>query len=190
MSMTNEILKNLGPLAALIGEWEGVYGHDLAPSDDRGTETNLYHEKMTFEPILPVDNHEQKLFGLRYATTIRRLNETMAFHEEVGYWLWDPNRECVMKCFSIPRGMSLMAGGSVQPLATEWSLQATLGSSTFGICSNPFLDDEFKTMSYDLKLKWLDPDQFRYEQDTQLMIKGQNQIFHHIDSNTLTRVIK
>ena len=40
--MTDEIIKNLGPLAPLAGIWEGEKGDDVAPSDDRGTETNKY----------------------------------------------------------------------------------------------------------------------------------------------------
>jgi hypothetical protein len=60
----NEVaLKNLGPLAALAGIWEGDKGDDVAPDDNRGTETNRYRERMRFEPFGPTDNHEQQLWG-------------------------------------------------------------------------------------------------------------------------------
>src|SRR5436190_23274310 len=80
----------LGPLAALAGTWEGIKGDDTAPADDRGTERNQYRERITFVPISPVQNHEQTLYGLRYATTAWRIGEPDPFHEALGYWLGDP----------------------------------------------------------------------------------------------------
>ncbi len=82
--MTDEIIKNLGPLAPLAGIWEGEKGDDVAPSDDRGTETNKYRERITFEPLGPVNNHEQDLYGLRYSTTAWRIGVESPFHEELG----------------------------------------------------------------------------------------------------------
>ena len=49
--MIDDVKKNLGPLGALVGTWEGDKGDDTAPSDDRGTEKNRFRERMTFEPI-------------------------------------------------------------------------------------------------------------------------------------------
>ena len=58
----------LGPLSGLAGTWEGEKGTDKAPDDDRfQTETNEYRERMTFAPTGLVENHEQKLYGLRIA---------------------------------------------------------------------------------------------------------------------------
>lgn len=183
-----QILEQLGPLRALAGTWEGDSGNDTAPADDRGTEINLYRERMTYVPFGPVDNHEQKLFGLRYSTMAWRKNEADSFHEETGYWLWDRANHQVMRCFIVPRGVTVLAGGTVAPEASEFNLSAELGSPTYGICSNLFLDQEFKTVRYDLKIKVLDPDTFIYDEDTQLIIKGQSQIFHHRDINTMKRV--
>ena len=44
--MSDEILKKLGPLAALAGVWEGEAGKDVAPDDDRGTERTDFRERM------------------------------------------------------------------------------------------------------------------------------------------------
>ena len=107
--MTEELIKNLGPLAPLAGIWEGEKGDDTAPSDDRGTETNKYRERITLDPFPPVDNHEQWLYGLRYATTAWRLGEDNPFHEELGYWLWDPKEKQVLKCFIVPRGVTVIS---------------------------------------------------------------------------------
>ncbi len=185
--MTDEIIKNLGPLAPLAGIWEGVKGDDTAPSDDRGKETNKFRERLTFEPIGPVDNHEQKLYGLRYATMAWRLGEDNPFHEERGYWLWDAQAKQVLRCFIVPRGVAVIAGGTVEPGANTFELAADVGSETYGICSNQFLDKEFKTVRYELKVTIHDDQSFSYEEDTQLQIKGRKDLFHHIDKNTLKR---
>ncbi len=72
--MTDEIIKNLGPLAAMAGTWGGEKGNDTAPSDDRGIEKTDYREQFIFEPLGPVNNHEQTLYGLRYSRAVWRLD--------------------------------------------------------------------------------------------------------------------
>ncbi len=185
-----ETLKNLGPLAALVGIWEGDKGDDVAPSDDERTiaAVSKFRERIVFEEIRPVDNHEQWLYGLRYSTTATRIGETNSFHEELGYWLWDPADRQVMKCFIIPRGMAVNAGGTVEPNAKQFLLSAKVGDPVYGICSNRFLDKEFKTLRFDLKVTLLNENSFSYEEDTQLQLKGQSAIFHHTDKNTLKRI--
>jgi hypothetical protein len=181
-------LSVLGPLAPLAGVWEGEGGADVAPSDDRGTETNAYRERLTLTPCGCIDNHEQKLWGLRYATMAWRLGETDPFHEETGYWLWDPAAGEVYRCFIVPRGVSVIAGGKVAPDARRFTLEATLGSPTFGICSNPFLDREFRTERYLLDVTIHDDGTFEYAEDTQLRMPGRAEAFHHTDRHRLRRV--
>ncbi len=185
--MTEDSIRKLGPLAPLMGTWEGDKGDDTAPADDRGVETNKYRERIVFEPMGCVDNHEQKLYGLRYSTTAWRLGEDSPFHEELGYWLWDANEKQVLRCFLVPRGVTVLAGGTVEPDARSFTLSADAGSETYGICSNRFLDKEFKTVRYELTVTLHDASRFSYEEDTQMKIKGQDALFHHIDKNTLTR---
>lgn len=184
---------HLGPLAALLGVWEGGTGDDVAPSDaagpdDRGTARSRFRERIVFTDIGPVDNHAQKLHGLRYATTAWREGAEEPFHEEVGYWLWDAAARQVMRCFIVPRGVSVIAGGTVEPDARQFDLAATVGSETYGICSNRFLDAEFKTVRYELTVTLHDDGSFSYEEDTQLQLKGRPRLFHHTDRNTLRRV--
>jgi hypothetical protein len=186
--MGDEDSAKLGPLAPLAGVWEGEKGTDTAPDEDRGTEINKYREHLVLEPIGLVENHEQKLQGLRYATTAWRLGEADAFHEEVGYWLWDAAARQVLRCFLVPRGVSVIAGGTVEPDATNFDLVAEVGSETYGICSNRFLDEEFKTVRYALKVTIHGADSFSYREDTQLRMKGRPDLFHHTDENTLRRV--
>lgn len=186
--MSDHTIKTMGPLAHLIGVWEGDKGLDLAPNDDpREVEQNLYRERIRFEPLDPVNNHAQVLHGLRYSTTAWRIGADAAFHEELGYWLYDPKRKELIRCFMVPRGVTVMAGGIVEPEATEFSLAADVGSTTYGICSNKFLDEEFKTVRYELKITLHEDESFSYDENTQLQIKGQSEIFHHTDANRLTR---
>ncbi|MBX7149160.1 heme-binding beta-barrel domain-containing protein [bacterium] len=181
-------IKNLGPLAVLAGVWEGDKGDDTAPSDDRGVEKNKFRERMVFEPISPVQNHEQMLYGLRYSTVATRVGEVDGFHEEVGYWLWHPSDKQVLRCFTIPRGIALIAGGTVEMDSTIWTLGAKRGSNCYGISSNLFLEAQFQIVQFDQTLTIHDSNCFSYEQNTQIKIAGQDSFFQHIDKNTLKRV--
>jgi hypothetical protein len=183
-----DMLANLGPLAPLVGIWEGDKGTDIAPSDDRGKEVNKYHERVKFEMILPTENHEQLLHGLRYAKTATRIGDKDPFHEELGYWLWDAARKEVYICFMVPRGVSVIAGATVEPTAKKFRAKAELGSPTFGICSNPFLDKEFKTVRAELEIS-INPDgTLTYDQDTMLEMPGRKTLFKHKDGNVLRKV--
>ena len=186
--MTPELKAQLGPLATLMGTWEGSKGDDIAPSDDRGIENNKYKERLTLEHLGPIQNHEQNLHVLRYSTKAWRIGEENTFHEELGYWSWEPQTKEVMRCFLIPRGISLIAGGVAEANAKEFKLTATAGSSTFGICVNPFLDREFKIVSYEVTIRIHDENSFSYEQDTVMKMPGQKELFHHRDQNTLHRI--
>ena len=178
-------IENLGPLAALAGQWEGEKGDDVSPDDNRGRGTNKYREHLVLEPIGRVDNHEQVLYGLRYATTAWRIGEDEPFHEEVGYWLWDAANKQVMRCFIVPRGVSVIAGGTVEPDAKSFKISARVGSDTYGICSNQFLDREFKTTEYNLEITINDDGSWSYDEDTVMQVRGET--FHHTDANTLRR---
>jgi hypothetical protein len=186
-NISEELKKNLGPLAALAGIWEGSKGDDTAPASNRGIENNKFRERLVFEPMGPVNNHEQELYGLRYSTTAWRIGEPDPFHEELGYWLWDAKAKQVMRCFLVPRGVSVIAGGTVEAGSKSFDIKATLGSPTYGICSNQFLDVEFKTVAYELKITVHGPDSFSYDEDTQIIMKGRKDIFHHRDKNTVSR---
>jgi hypothetical protein len=180
--------EELGPLSGLGGTWEGEKGSDTAPDDDRiSKEINAYRERMTFEPTGLVANHDQKLYGLRYATTAWRVGADEPFHEEAGYWLWDAEAKQVLRCFIVPRGVAVIAGGTVEPGASSFELAAEVGSETYGICSNRFLDREFKTVRYELRFEKQGADTIHYFEDTVLKIRGQDDLFHHTDENTLTR---
>ncbi|NOY90245.1 MAG: FABP family protein, partial [Deltaproteobacteria bacterium] len=137
--MNDEERKNLGPLAALVGVWEGDRGMDVAPGADREPADTPFSERMSFELLGPVDNHEQVLWGLRYRTEVTRLSDGMGFHEDMGYWLWDAEREQVMRAFVVPRGVSVLAGGDAKADSRSFSIEAVRGAPVYGVSANAFL---------------------------------------------------
>lgn len=180
-------MENLGPLKYLVGTWEGDKGIDIAPSQDRSSKQNLYREVTEFVPMDDVHNHEQKLAAVRYKTTIWPKGSKDPFHEELGYWLWDAQRQEVLRCFLIPRGISIIAGGQAKADSKSYTLEANSGDCTHGICANKFLDEEFKTVKYVCKIE-CDGETFSYEQTSSLKLKDREAIFDHIDKNTLKKV--
>jgi len=186
-SVDCDIVANLGPFASLAGTWEGNQGLDIAPIRNGQVETK-FREHLTLEPIGPILNGPQVLYGLRYTTTAWPLHEETPFHEEVGYWLWDASTQQVIRSFVVPRGVVINAGGKAGPDAKIIEMRADAGSETFGILSNLFLDKAFKTVRYTLKVIIHEEGRFSYMEDTQLQIHGRDGLFHHTDQNTLVRV--
>jgi hypothetical protein len=179
-----------GPLRFLIGNWEsdGFQGENRAPDPDRKVENTKFRQEMIFEPIGDVENHEQLLYVLRYSTKAwEKGSDDDPFHEEVGYFIWDKTSRQVMKSFIVPRGVAVQAGGEADINATEFSLKADLGSNTYGLCSNKFLDEEFQTVSYEIKFEFLDENKFSYDENTRIKIKGQDDIFDHTEKNVLVK---
>ena len=185
--MSDGIISNLGPLAALVGTWEGDKGVDISRIKSKETETK-YRERSVFEPLGPVKNGPQELYGLRYSMTSWRLGEDDAFHEELGYWLWDKDQKQVLRCFMVPRGVLINAGGDAEADSTIFHLSAEVGSETYGIMSNKFLDETYKTKKYLLDVTIHSDGRFSYKEDTQLWIPINEAIFHHTDQNTLVKV--
>lgn len=180
-----------GPLACLVGKWasEKWTGENQAPDPNRGIENTKFRQEMTFEPIGDIKNHEQILYALRYMTlAFEEGSDDDPFHHEVGYFIWDADRKQVLKTFVLPRGIAVNAGGTTDPDSKEFSLSAKVGSETYGVTSNPFLDEEFKTLSYDVTFKIVDDNTLSYDENTRIQIKNQDQVFDHTEKNTLFRV--
>lgn len=193
----DDTLANLGPLRALAGVWTGVGGLDVHPvgagSDISGpvidgSEHNTFVERYELHPIDPQTNGPQLLYGLRYHTHIVKPGEVETFHDQVGYWLWEPAACTVLHTLAIPRGQVLLAAGRAEPDATEFEVAATLGSETFGILSNPFLDAAFRTVSFRMRVTVHDDRTWSYEEHAELSVRGRDGLVDHVDRNTLTRV--
>ncbi len=182
-----DTLANLGPLTPMAGTWEGTMGADEHPVA-LGVERDQFVERIELQPIDPQTNGPQLFYGLRYHTHITKPGETETFHDQVGYWLWEPATDTVTLTLGIPRGQVLLAGGQAAPDATEFEVTAAVGSEVYGILSNPFLDQAFRTLSYRMHVTVNGDGTWSYEEEGQLAIPGRNVPFPHIDRNTLTRV--
>jgi len=181
-----DTLANLGPLRALAGVWEGT-GVDEHPVAD-GTERDAFFEHYDAQPIDPQTNGPQLFYGLRYHVHIVKPGEVETFHDQVGYWLWEPAARTVTMTLGIPRGQVLLASGPADPDASDFELTATRGSEVYGICSNPFLDTSFRTVSYRIHVTANADGTWSYEEEGRLQIPGRTEIFSHTDRNTLTRI--
>jgi hypothetical protein len=182
-----DTLANLGPLGPMAGIWEGAKGTDVHPVAT-GIERDAFVERYELQPIDPQTNGPQLYYGLRYHTHIVKPGEQETFHDQVGYWLWEPAAKAVTLTLAIPRAQVLLASGPAEPDAREFELTAAVGSQTFGILSNPFLDEAFRTLSYRVHVRVNDDGTWSYEEEGVMQIPDQDEPFHHIDRNTLTRV--
>jgi hypothetical protein len=182
-------LANLGPLTAMAGIWEGVRGFDVNPKAD-GPLKQAFLEHIELQPIDPQANGPQLFYGLRYHTHVVKPNDVETYHDQVGYWLWEPATETVLHTLSIPRGQVALAIGKAAPDAVSFELVATRGSTENGICSTRFLEYAFTTVEFRIKVT-INPDgTWSYDEDTILMVRGRTERFHHTDRNTLTRIAR
>ena len=180
-------LKNLGPLALMAGVWQGTRGLDVKPKAE-GAKKQAYVENITLQPIDPQTNGPQLLYGLRYHTHITKPDNVKTYHDQVGYWLWEPATQTIIHTLTIPRGQIVMAVGKAAPDARTFELIATNDGVNFGIRSAPFIEDNFKTVEFRITVTIHDDGTWGYEEDTVMMIKGQDEPFHHTDKNLLHKV--
>lgn len=176
---------NYGPLAALVGNWAGDKGTDIAPEPD-GVENNPYYETLMFEAIGDVTNAEtQTLAVLRYHQVVMRKSDDQVFHNETGYWGWDAADNTVWHSLTIPRGVCVLAGGKAAPGDTELNVRASDGGE-WGIVQSPFMAKNARTVSFSHTIT-VSGDTLVYRESTELDIYG-NKSFDHTDENTLQRV--
>ena len=176
-----------GPLTTLVGTWQGDKGLDIAPEPD-GIENNPYYETITFSAIGDTTNAEsQILAALHYRQIVKRKSNNKVFHEETGYWMWDAERELVMHSLTIPRAVSLLAGGNASTTddgSVQLTVNAALNDPDWKILQSPFMRDNAKTIAFK-QLIDINADILKYSETTTLDIYGK--IFEHTDENELGR---
>ena len=178
----------LGPLAGLVGDWEGDQGLDVSFHHSKGQVAETpYREVVSMKPFGPVDNGTQSLFGLDYRAAAYRIGEDEPFHTEVGSWLWDAETSQVMKCFMVPRGSTLLAGGPTTADATEFSMRADVGSETYGVLSNQYLAASARTIEFAMTVT-VGEDTWSYDEVTRYDLARTGTRIDHTDRNTLRRV--
>jgi len=177
---------NYGPLAGLIGTWEGDKGMDLAPVPD-GTEENPFYETIDFAAAGDVENAEtQKLAVVRYHQIVRRKSDDEVFHDQVGYWLWDASTNTIVQSVNIPRAVAVLAGGTFTADAKAadvvLEVRAARGDADWGIIQSPFMRDNASTESFENKIT-IRGQRLSYAETTNLRIYGRS--FEHTDRNEL-----
>ena len=182
-----DTLANLGPLRPLACEWQSDGGTDVSPKAD-GPERRRYLEHIRMDPIDPQPNGPQLLYGLRYHIHINTPEEAITFHDQVGYWLWEPATGLIMQSIAIPRGQVVLAGGTAAPGDKRISVEARRGDTRFGICSTTFLEEAFRTDYYRIDITFNDDGSWTYVTRTDLAVRGKVPPFDHRDTNTLRRV--
>jgi hypothetical protein len=180
-------LANLGPLRGMAGTWEGRKGFDINPKKD-GPRQQTYVERIELQPIDPQANGPQLFYGLRYWTHMVKPGEVETYHDQVGYWLWEPATGTIVHTLAIPRAQVALASGKASADATSFEVSATRGSTEYGICSTTFLEKAFRTDSFRIRVTINSDGTWSYFEDTILTVPGYKEPFHHTDRNTLTRV--
>jgi hypothetical protein len=153
-----------------------------------GPERQAYSERYELQPIDAQTNGPQLFYGLRYHTQIFKPNDPETFHDQVGYWLWEPATGAILLTLSIPRGQTAMAVGHAAPDAISFTLEAVRGSLTNGIVSNPFLEQAFRTDRCIVVIDKHSDGTWSYHQETLLIIPGQAEPFRHTDRNRLRKI--
>lgn len=182
-----DTLRNLGPLRGMAGIWQGIRGLDVNQKAG-GPVKQVYVEHIELQPIDPQTNGPQLFYGLRYHSHVVKPGQVKTYHDQVGYWLWEPDANTVIHTLTIPRAQVVMAAGKASADAKEFELIATHDSENFGIRSAPFLEYAFKTVEFRIKVAIHSDGTWSYDEDTVLIIKGKDDLFHHVDRNTLTKI--
>ena len=164
-----DTLANLGPLRRLAGLWRADKGVDVNPKAE-GPERRVFIETVRMDPIDPQTNGPQLFYGLRYHVHINTPEEDITFHDQVGYWLWEPATGLIMQTLAIPRGQVLLAGGHAGPDDRKFFVEAKRGDT-----------------SYRIDITFNDDGSWTYLTRTILVVGGGNSFDHH-DSNTLKLV--
>ncbi len=182
-----DTLANLGPLRRLAGTWQAEKGVDINPKAE-GPERRIFIERIDLQPIDPQTNGPQLFYGLRYHIHINTREEDITFHEQVGYWLWEPATGLVLQTVAIPRGQVAMAAGHAAPDAAKLVLTAARGQVEYGICSTAFLEYAFRTDAYKIEVTFNPDGSWSYVVETTLLVHGRDAPFVHRDENTLKKV--
>jgi hypothetical protein len=127
--------------------------------------------------------------GLNYSMTAWRHGEEAMdpFHDEVGYFLWDKANGQVIRCFAVPRGLAILAGGNANPRDRSLSLKAEPGSNGYGLCQNKYLLERAATTAFECTFMFNDDGTFSYSSDLVLKLAATGSEMHHVDRNTLHR---
>ena len=122
------------------------------------------------------------------AASINTPEELIAFHDQVGHWLWEPATGLILQSLSIPRGQTALASGHAKPDDRTLVVSAVRGQTNYGICFTDFLEYAFRTDSYRLEISFNPDGSWSYVSETMLKVRGRDELFPHRDVNMLVKV--
>lgn len=178
-----------GPLAQLIGRWSGAKGIDHAPDNKANVDESKFTDEIVFSIAGAAENaEEQALVALKYHHIVRRTENGLIFHDQIGHWIYEPLTGKVMHSLTIPRGVCVLAGGQYELVDGEsiFTVAAQAGSETYGIVQSPFMCEKAKTNAFNMTLTVKD-NELSYHEVMSLHIYGKD--FEHVDRSTLQRVM-
>lgn len=180
--MTEEAI-DFGPLKELIGTWYGDKGVDLSPEPD-DTERNPYFETIVFSEVGDLDNAEEEhLIAIHYHQIVTRKSTGLVFHNQTGYWMWEPASGKVMHSVAIPRGVCVLACGTFSQSDEDGLLIEVSTEGDFpAVAESAFMNQKATTESFSMRMTLKDGE-LHYQMSTMLDIYGRK--FDHKDMNRL-----
>lgn len=177
-----------GPLYPLIGKWIGEKGLDNAPDANAEPDLSSFTDELTFTVAGAAENaEEQQLVAVKYHHVVRKKENGLIFHDQIGHWIYEASSELIMHSLTIPRAVCVLAGGKVIQKNDEYifEVESKAGSDTFGIVQSPFMLEKAKTTAFRMRLS-VKGNEMNYEETTSLHIYGKD--FEHVDKSKLIRV--
>ena len=177
-----------GPLAQLLGKWIGDKGLDNAPDNNADPDKSPFTDELIFTIAGSAENaEEQELVAVKYHHVVRKQENGLIFHDQIGHWIYEHSTGLIMHSLTIPRAVCLLAGGSVTQNADGYvfDVKSKAGSETFGIVQSPFMAEKAKTKAFHMKMV-VKGNELSYEETTSLHIYGKD--FEHVDKSSLMRI--
>jgi hypothetical protein len=176
-----------GPLAQFIGTWKSVdsVGVDVAPGQTGsrvgkdGRAVSPFYETITFAPALGVTNDSvQNLVAVAYHEAVFRRWNNRQFHDQIGYLIYDKQRQTVYNTFCLPRGVCVVAEGKP-------GNKMTLTAMSKGIAESQFMLKNDKTIGFSITYDVFG-NTLKFTEKTDLFVYGKP--FSHVDSDALRKM--
>jgi hypothetical protein len=158
-------------------------------SKAEGPERRVFgeHILILMQPIDAQTNVPHLLYGLRYHIHIDT-REAISFHDQVGYWLWEPATGLIMQTVAIPRGQLVQVDGTAQPDDKRSSVEARRDDLRFGVCSPGFVEAAFRTEYYRIDIRFHADGSWTHLTRVDLAARERTPAFNHHGTNTLRRI--
>ena len=143
---------------------------------------------ITFKAIGTVSNAKsQVLSAVRYLQIVQRKSDNEIFHDETGYWMWDPKNQIVMHSLAIPRAVCVLAGGKYAGAKDKTGnviieVTANINDKNWNIIQSPFMQENARTIEFRQKIS-VGNEKLSYTESMMVEIYGD--VFEHTDQNDL-----